>query len=682
MSRRRAGRGGGWDSVPAEVLLATLPVGVISYHADGQCESANEAASELLGLSHEALLAQNFRYIPSWQDSGVLAHAERVLKSGQPYRAEVKIRTTSGRDLVLDWRLQPVHVDGRAGLLLVFADVTERARMQSSLKLMEFSMNHASDSIFWVDPEGRLVEVSESMCRRLGYSRAQLLGMRLFDISADTSPADWSVKWAQMKRDGSLTFESHHRTRTGEVFPVEVTANYVEFGGREYDCAFARDITARKRIEDALRLTQLSVDRAADLIHWISPDGRILYVSDSNCRRHGYSREEMLALSVFDLDPTMSPSAWTAHWKELQERGSLSFETTHRTKDGELFPVEVTANYVEQDGAQYNFAFARDISDRRRLERSLRLTQFSLDHSTDYIFWIDREGRLLNLNEGTLRRLGYEPSEAVGLTIFDIDPQAPQPWDEHWARLKAHGSLTFETVHMTKAGEVFPVEVTASYVEFDGQELDCGLARDISERKVAEAELREAKEAAERANAELLATQRILELQARTDPLTGVMNRRAILERLREEMARAERYGTLLAIAMIDIDHFKDVNDSIGHGAGDEVLREVVARASEALRPYDGFGRFGGEEFLAVLPQASGPQVERALERVRLAICTTPIEVFHHEVSVAVSIGAALSHGESLDELIRSADEALYQAKAEGRNRVALSASTPAPETD
>ncbi len=179
----------------------------------------------------------------------------------------------------------------------------------------------------------------------------------------------------------------------------------------------------------------------------------------------------MLALSVFDLDPTMSPSGWTAHWKELQERGSLSFETTHKTKDGELFPIEVTANYVEQDGSQYNFAFARDISERRRLERSLRLTQFSLDHSTDYIFWIDREGRLLYLSEGTCRRLGYEPSEALGLTVFDVDPQAPQPWAEHWAQLKAHGSLTFETVHMTKAGEVFPVEVTASYVEFDGQEL-------------------------------------------------------------------------------------------------------------------------------------------------------------------------------------------------------------------
>ena len=249
MGRRKAGRGGGWESVPADVLLATLPVGVVTYHVDGQCESANEAAAELLGLPHEALLAQNFRYLKPWQDSGVLARAEQVLESGQPYRAEVPIRTISGRDLVLDWRLQRVAVDGRVGLLLVFADVTERTRMERSLRLMEFSVNHASDSVFWADSEGRLVEVSDSTCRQLRYSRDELLQMRISDISGDLSPEDWPVRWAEIKRRRSFTFESRHRTSTGELFPVEVTANYVDFDGREYNCVFARDITARKQAE-------------------------------------------------------------------------------------------------------------------------------------------------------------------------------------------------------------------------------------------------------------------------------------------------------------------------------------------------------------------------------------------------------------------------------------------------
>jgi diguanylate cyclase (GGDEF)-like protein/PAS domain S-box-containing protein len=328
--------------------------------------------------------------------------------------------------------------------------------------------------------------------------------------------------------------------------------------------AVFEDITEHMRLQDRLRLTQVSVDRAADLIHWIAPDGRLLYVSDSNCERHGYSREEMLGMSILDLDPSMSPAAWPEHWRQLKERGSLSFETIHKTKGGELFPIEVTANYVEQDGREYNFAFARDISERKR----------------------------------------------------------------------------------------------------------------------SESEFREAKEATERANAELLETQRNLELLARTDALTGTMNSRAILERLTQELARAERHGTSLAIAMIDIDHFKDVNDTYGHGVGDRVLREVVLRASEALRPYDGFGRFGGDEFLAVLPQASGSQIMPALERVRLAICTAPVKVSHYEVSVAVSIGAELDCGGCLDDVIRSADAALYQAKAEGRNRLVRASRSCATEDE
>jgi PAS domain S-box-containing protein len=490
-------------SLPTDILLAALPVGVVTYGADGYCESANDAASELLGIPSEDLLGEDYHSIASWQEWGILPHAEETMRTGVSFRAQMPIALTSGRELCLDWYFQRVEVDGRALLLLVFADVTEHARLESSLKLLQYSVDHASDPVYWVSSEGRLVEASESTCRRLGYSRAELLDMKLFDIIDNFTPDMLPRLWAEIKAHGSLTAERTFRTKDGERFLAEVRANFVDYGGREYSCVFARDITERKRVEDALRLTQLSVDQAADLIHWIAPDGRLLYVSDSTCARHGYSREELLGMSVFDLDPNMTPEAWAKHWRTIKRDGSVVLETVHTTKTGEVFPVEVTANFVEHGENEYDFAYARDITERKQLEGSLRLTQFSVDKAADCIFWIGPGAELLYVNEATCQPLGYSREELLGLTVFDIDPAAPMPWSGHWQQLKAKGSLTFETHHQAKSGEIFPVEVTANFVEYDGREYNFAFVRDITRRKQVEQALRRAKEAAEAANREL-----------------------------------------------------------------------------------------------------------------------------------------------------------------------------------
>jgi two-component system, cell cycle response regulator len=171
-------------------------------------------------------------------------------------------------------------------------------------------------------------------------------------------------------------------------------------------------------------------------------------------------------------------------------------------------------------------------------------------------------------------------------------------------------------------------------------------------------------------NTKLLQTQETLAVLARTDALTGIINRRAILERLDEEITRSDRGGSPLGIGIVDIDHFKRVNDAYGHATGDQVLREVVDRSAAAMRPHDGFGRIGGEEFLAVLPGSGRPQLADALERIRAAVSRSPMDAGGRDVSVTVSIGGGVYGGQSADALIRAADGALYQAKAQGRDRV------------
>jgi two-component system cell cycle response regulator len=173
-------------------------------------------------------------------------------------------------------------------------------------------------------------------------------------------------------------------------------------------------------------------------------------------------------------------------------------------------------------------------------------------------------------------------------------------------------------------------------------------------------------------NAKLLQTQRALEKQALTDVLTGTMNRRAILRRLGEEIARADRQGIALSVGLLDIDHFKDVNDTCGHATGDAVLQAVVDRSIRGMRPYDAFGRFGGEEFLVVLPGVGPPGVQQILERVRRCVCSSPIECDGQTAEVTVSIGGVTRRDESVDALIRAADGALYKAKEQGRNQVVM----------
>ncbi len=176
----------------------------------------------------------------------------------------------------------------------------------------------------------------------------------------------------------------------------------------------------------------------------------------------------------------------------------------------------------------------------------------------------------------------------------------------------------------------------------------------------------------------LMKSQRDLKDLSMHDHLTGIFNRRAVLDKLSLEMPRAEREKAPLSIAILDIDFFKKINDSFGHSAGDTVLKEFVKRILATIRPYDILGRYGGEEFLLILIGASGSSSATAFERVREAIGSEPFAIEGRDIEVRVSIGGAqFCYGETVDALIERADKALYRAKEEGRNRVVLA---PDPE--
>lgn len=173
--------------------------------------------------------------------------------------------------------------------------------------------------------------------------------------------------------------------------------------------------------------------------------------------------------------------------------------------------------------------------------------------------------------------------------------------------------------------------------------------------------------------AEVIAAREALRVQANDDLITGLANRRSIVDALEREVARARRQDTPLAVALIDIDHFKGINDTHGHGVGDSALREVATRLREGLREYDVVGRYGGEEFLAVLPGCSGAIGAHVAERLRARVADGLVKAGALRFPITVSLGVAAGHGAACPTpvaLVHAADGALYRAKRGGRNRV------------
>jgi diguanylate cyclase (GGDEF)-like protein len=174
---------------------------------------------------------------------------------------------------------------------------------------------------------------------------------------------------------------------------------------------------------------------------------------------------------------------------------------------------------------------------------------------------------------------------------------------------------------------------------------------------------------------ELMQMQEALREQATRDSLTHCWNRFSLFDILAREISRCHRERKALGVIMLDLDHFKRVNDTYGHVCGDEVLKQLVKRVEGAMRSYDSIGRYGGEEFICVLSGCGEREVKSHAERIRAAVEAMPVEWMHHQVKFTSSFGAAAGippASLSPDQLIRIADEALYRAKREGRNRVSF----------
>ncbi|HNC98258.1 MAG TPA: PAS domain S-box protein, partial [Myxococcota bacterium] len=328
------------------------------------------------------------------------------------------------------------------------SDISARKRVEEALRLTQFTVDQASEAIFWFDTQGRFNYVNEEACRMLGYSHDELVGMSIPDVDITIPAAGLASVIDNLSQSGLLKLESVLRHKDGRLLNVAITGRYLHFAGQSRMVAHIRDITDQKRAEEALRLIRFGVERSADAVYLIDPNNRFLDVNEAACAVLGYSRDELLSMGIVDIDSGVSDEMATELFERLREKGRLRMETRHRRKEGTTFPVEIMANYVEFGGREYNFCFVRDLTERKAAEAALHLTRRAIDAAAMAFEWYDDSGRIVDVNQQTCVELGFSREEMLSKHLSDIDPNFPaERWPEVWSRIKEQGALSIDTLH-------------------------------------------------------------------------------------------------------------------------------------------------------------------------------------------------------------------------------------------
>ncbi|MEQ1438225.1 diguanylate cyclase [Fontimonas sp. SYSU GA230001] len=370
------------------------------------------------------------------------------------------------------------------------------------------------------------------------------------------------------------------------------------------------------------------------------------------------------------------------------ERDEVTLEYPCNSPDQERwFILRVTR--CEHDGAQYLIVSHDDITARRLAEAAVRRTEQTLRSVLEALpvgVWLmDRGGRISYGNPAGQRIWAgarYVPPEQFGeykgWWRATGEPIAADEWAAARAIQKGETSIDEEIRIQCFDGSSKIILNSAIPLREPSGAISGAIIvnQDITARTEADEALRLAKAEAEAANAELQKALAREQQMARTDELTGAHNRRHFYDLARQSFDVAHRYQRALSIIVLDVDHFKDVNDRLGHEAGDRALQHLVNTVRPLLRGPDVFARYGGEEFVVLLPDTRLPQAEQVAERIRRAVAETEIDPSAPGFRITISAGVtALGFpGDSLDAMMRRADAALYAAKAAGRDCVRLAA--------
>lgn len=369
-----------------------------------------------------------------------------------------------------------------------------------------------------------------------------------------------------------------------------------------------------------------------------------------------YSKEEVIGMSGLDFfDPAYKPVARSS----VSAKNREPYEALMRRKDGTTFPALIQGTSIVSNGRNLRVSTCRDITELKRFqaEASQKEAEFRTIFETSPvgIFLTDESRQIMNVNPAAAQILGYDgPEELIGkgIRIIHLTSESYDLFGRFYKEsLLRHESLKFDYQFRKKNGVPVWVNVSGSAVDHAvPPDLNKGVIwciDDISVRKAVEAELT---------------------YLSRTDPLTGIFNRTYFMELGRREAGIHLRHNRSLAVMMLDLDHFKAINDTYGHSVGDDALRFLATLCQSLIRDSDIFGRLGGEEFAILLLETDSDAAFETAERIRTELKGRS-SVKEGIPTMKVSIGLTKLADESLESALHRSDTLLYQAKNAGRDR-------------
>ncbi|MFK5895144.1 MAG: EAL domain-containing protein [Pseudomonadota bacterium] len=386
---------------------------------------------------------------------------------------------------------------------------------------------------------------------------------------------------------------------------------------------------------------------------WIvDKHGQLLEVNDVYSKMSLYSEKELLDMLISDIEAIDAQEDVVARIERIINHGFARFRSAHIKKDGTVWPVEVVTTYSEVQGGRF-IVFIEDITEQVKKEKNLQLAASVFKNMDQAVVVTDASNKIISINPATTLITGYSKDELVGQNpkIFSSGRHDVEFYKSMWKSLNEKGHWEGEIWDRRKNGAIYTKWMAINVIYNSNREVSqyVSVFSDISERKK---------------------TEELIWKQANYDSLTGLTNRSFFNNRLEEELQHCQRSGCSLALLYLDLDGFKDINDSLGHAAGDKLLVKVAALLQKRIRKTDLVSRLGGDEFVLLITDTKKPAQVGSLAEQILDSLKTPITIDNTEIHIGVSIGIALypDDGMTLDGLVKHADTAMYQAKKAGRN--------------